>query len=99
MAQQVIALKNFDYPGDPKVRDAIAAFHKAKKNDGVSWPGDKHLEKCPVSDDQEAICECRGESVEVSIGDVIDAPEDCLDHWLAEELVLIPIDEEVGSDG
>ncbi len=75
MTTEVRALKNFDYPKDLKVRDAIAGFHKVKKNDGVSWPGD------------------RGERVEVSIGDVLDAPEDCLEHWLAEGIVRIPTKE------
>ncbi len=79
MATTVRALENFDYPGDRRVRDAIEAFHKVKKNDGVSWPGE------------------RGEAIEVSIGDVVDAPADCLDHWLAEGLVLRTLGEK--NDG
>ena len=30
----------------------------------------------------------RGKDAEVSIGDVLDAPDDCLEHWLAERLVI-----------
>lgn len=35
----------------------------------------------------------RGEIVEVAVGDVIEAPADLLDSWLAAEIVLIPLEE------
>ena len=46
----------------------------------------------------------RGKAVEVSAGEVIEAPADLLDSWLAAELVVVPIavsgdPEEGGSNG
>ena len=34
-------LRNFGYPSRLAVRDKIRAFHRLRKNDGVSWPGDR----------------------------------------------------------
>ena len=41
MTTKVRAIRNFDYPGDPEVRASIKRFHSIKKNDGVSYPGDR----------------------------------------------------------
>lgn len=83
MATEVRALQNFDYPKDLKVRDSIAAFHKIKKNDGISWPGDRG-ENVEVSIGEVVFCP---------------DDNDYLDHWLTEGIAMIPLDEEADTDG
>jgi cellulose synthase/poly-beta-1,6-N-acetylglucosamine synthase-like glycosyltransferase len=76
MPTQVIAQKNFGYPGDLQVREAIRDWHGSTglKNVGKPFEGD------------------RGEIVEVMEGDNILAPDDLLDAWLDTGLALIPLD-------
>ena len=72
----VTAIKNFGYPKDLKTRDTIRAFH--------GDTGKKNLGKSWDGD--------RGEIVEVTAGETLQAPEDLLDSWLAAELVLIQLE-------
>ena len=75
MMTTVKAIKNFGYPKDLQTRDAIRAFH--------GDTGKKNIGKSWDGD--------RGEIIEVLAGDILRAPEDLLDSWLAAALVLIPI--------
>lgn len=38
---KVRALKSFGYAGDPEVRASIRRFHSQRKNEGVSYGGDR----------------------------------------------------------
>jgi len=74
---KVKALKNFGYPGSVSVRNEIREWHGAS--------GKKNIGKVFPDED-------RGLIVEVVAGELISAPEDLLDSWLAAELVVIPLD-------